>query len=100
MVASSALISGATRGLLNAMDSDSLCTYCYRSKGPFTAEHVLPEALGGKLEPVNPFKLSTVCLRCNGAAGRHIDGPFCRSWLMMHDRTRVERMSTTGAAPL
>ncbi|MDB4968530.1 MAG: hypothetical protein JWN44_4219, partial [Myxococcales bacterium] len=63
------------------MDADDLCTYCYRDTRPFTEEHVLPDSLGGNIEPTNPFKLLTVCESCNGTAGRHIDGPFARSWL-------------------
>ncbi len=64
-----------------------LCPYCGREK-PDTdrsQEHVIPRALGGAIMPQNPFSL-LVCRRCNSACGRHVDGPFIRSWLTQLDR--------------
>jgi len=63
------------------------CPYCGYDKPAeaFTDEHVIPQALGGALEPVNPFILR-VCGDCNAACGRWIDGPFVRSWLVHNAR--------------
>lgn len=68
------------------------CHYCGKTKpdGELTKEHVLPRALGGNVEPANPFALD-VCRRCNTACGRHVDGPFIRSWLMQMDRAANAR---------
>jgi hypothetical protein len=60
-----------------------LCPYCGEEKegSSFTDEHVLPRALGGALEPTNPFKLR-ICRRCNEICGRYMDAPVVRSWLL------------------
>jgi len=52
-----------------------------------TDEHVLPRTIGGNLHPYNPFLLKNVCRSCNSAAGRHIDGPFIRSWFIQNQRS-------------
>lgn len=49
-----------------------------------TAEHVIPDAIGGNIQPVNPFVLNNVCRECNSASGRHIDSPFIHS-RFIHD---------------
>src|SRR5215831_8911581 len=71
---------------------DRLCPYCARMKSQeqFTDEHVVPAALGGNITPKNPFKLRT-CRRCNTACGRHVDGPFIRSWTTSNDRAAHAR---------
>lgn len=63
------------------------CHYCGQNRPDeqLTKEHVLPKALGGNVEPKNPFALD-VCRRCNIACGRHVDGPFIRSWRTQMDR--------------
>lgn len=63
------------------------CHYCGKARPDedLTKEHVLPQALGGNVTPTNPFTLD-VCRRCNSACGRHVDGPYIRSWLTQMDR--------------
>jgi hypothetical protein len=64
-----------------------ICPYCGQDKedGEMTDEHVLPDALGGNLEPTNPFKIR-VCERCNRVCGKYVDGPFIRSWFIHNAR--------------
>lgn len=68
------------------------CPYCGRDRPDeeLTKEHVLPKALGGNLEPTNPFALD-VCIACNIVCGRHVDAPFSRSWLVQMDRAANAR---------
>ncbi|MBK7583802.1 MAG: HNH endonuclease [Myxococcales bacterium] len=62
------------------------CPYCgYDKPDEFTDEHVVPRALGGGVQPTNPFILR-ICEPCNSACGRWIDGPFVRSWLIHNAR--------------
>ncbi len=53
-----------------------------------TDEHVLPKKIGGNVRPNNPFLLKNVCMQCNTASGRHIDGPFIRSWFIRNLRSQ------------
>jgi hypothetical protein len=64
------------------------CAYCGKERPDeeATREHVVPQAIGGGLEPVNPFVLNNVCTRCNRTAGHYIDGAFLRSWLFQNHR--------------
>lgn len=62
------------------------CVYCNRDSEVFTAEHVIPQSVGGNLEPTNPFKLREVCPHCNSCCGRYVDGPFIRSRLTQQGR--------------
>jgi hypothetical protein len=59
------------------------CTYCDREVPDDQAsdEHVIPKGLAS-IEPTNPFILRTVCKRCNGKCGRHVDAPFLKSWMV------------------
>jgi hypothetical protein len=43
-------------------------------------EHIIPEAMGGTL------KTDRVCRGCNEQAGKAIDAPFMRDWLIAMDR--------------
>lgn len=43
-------------------------------------EHIIPEAMGGTL------KTNRVCAACNQRAGKGIDAPFMRDWLIAIDR--------------
>lgn len=65
------------------------CPYCGYDKNDdkFTDEHVIPQALGGNVQPTNPFLLR-VCSPCNSACGRWIDAPFIRSWLIYNWRAQ------------
>lgn len=67
-----------------------ICAYCDREKPEteMTDEHVLPRKIGGNVHPTNPFLLRNVCKTCNTAAGRHIDGPFIRSWFIQNHRAK------------
>ena len=68
------------------------CPYCGedRARSDFTKEHVLPQALGGNLQPSNPFSISA-CGRCNSTCGRYVDGRFIRSWLIHNWRAESHR---------
>ena len=46
----------------------------------FSDEHVIPQAIGGNIEPINPFNLTEICQRCNRLCGLFVDGSFVRSW--------------------
>jgi hypothetical protein len=69
------------------------CAYCGKEKPEteMTNEHVLPRKIGGNLYPMNPFLLRNVCRTCNTAAGRHIDGPFIKSWFIHNHRAKSAR---------
>jgi hypothetical protein len=58
------------------------CWYCgaesLRAGDP--PEHIIPEAMGGTL------KTDRVCRGCNERAGKAIDAPFMRDWLIAMDR--------------
>jgi hypothetical protein len=83
--------------------TEATCPYCGEAKpaGDFTQEHVLPRALGGNLQPQNPFAIS-VCRRCNSSCGRWVDGPFVRSWHIYNWRAESQRRSydAKGILPL
>lgn len=77
------------------------CLYCDQAVEKFTREHVLPQALGGNLREVNPFVVNNVCQRCNTTAGKYIDGPFIRSWLIHNYRaTRTLEYVDLSAKPI
>ncbi|TGM04716.1 HNH endonuclease [Leptospira yasudae] len=59
-----------------------ICLYCGKEKddSEFSAEHAIPQKVGGNIKPVNPFLIRNVCRRCNSISGLFIDGPFIRSW--------------------
>lgn len=67
------------------------CPYCGRAiaTDQVTDEHVIPRALGGGLTPTNPFKVPA-CKRCNSAAGRWVDGPFIKSFLIHNARALAQ----------
>ena len=68
----------------------SSCVYCGYEKHEeeFSQEHVIPRAIGGNLNPVNPFALNTVCKRCNSLSGSFIDGQYIRSWFTQNDKNK------------
>lgn len=80
-----------------------LCVYCGREVSAGTREHVLPSALGGNIEPVNPF-IIRVCDRCNNYCGTFVDGPFIKDWFTRADRAAIGRkfidLSRSPALPL
>jgi hypothetical protein len=63
-----------------------ICVYCNQESDESTEEHVVPKAIGGNIEPTNPFKLKDVCPRCNRLRGLFVDGPFIRSGLTQQGR--------------
>ncbi|WP_437597727.1 HNH endonuclease [Sorangium sp. So ce590] len=73
-------------------DLDVICPYCGYDKdcALFTDEHVLPRALGGNVQPTNPFRCR-VCKDCNSACGRWIDGRFAKSWPIHNWKTDAAR---------
>ncbi len=78
------------------------CAYCGKRHEDPTDEHVVPQGLGGAVTPTNPFLLRTVCGRCNSAAGRHIDGPFIRSWFMTNSGfiTKFRYLDPSSGLPI
>lgn len=58
------------------------CWYCAEAtlRVDDPPEHIIPESMGGRLTT------DRVCRDCNGRAGREIDGPFMRDWLVAMDR--------------
>ncbi len=82
------------------------CPYCGKEKADSekSDEHVLPKAIGGNLEPRNPFKLYDVCQRCNTLAGAYVDGSFIRSWFIQNARalnaSRYIDLSANPVLPL
>ena len=58
------------------------CWYCGLEKLRVgdPPEHIIPDAMGGTL------KTDRVCRDCNHRAGREIDAPFMRDWLIATDR--------------
>lgn len=64
------------------------CIYCGKNKKieQFSDEHVIPKAIGGNLEPTNPFIIDEVCNRCNNISGIFIDEPFIKSWFTQNNR--------------
>lgn len=64
------------------------CIYCNIEKEDteFSKEHVLPKAIGGVIEPQNPFITNLVCKSCNNTAGLFIDAPFIKSWIINNYR--------------
>jgi hypothetical protein len=65
-----------------------ICIYCNKEKqdSDFSQEHVLPRALGGAIQPINPFSTTLVCARCNTISGFFIDAPFAKSWFINNYR--------------
>jgi HNH endonuclease len=59
------------------MDSPDRCIYCLRPDGPFTKEHVIPEAFG-KFGSATMVLNNAVCHRCNQDFGRDLDMVLAR----------------------
>lgn len=69
-----------------------VCPYCGEPRDPAEEdrEHVLPETLGGNLEPYNPLTLPAgVHSRCNQTLGDHVDSPFLRQPPIAMARSRA-----------
>jgi hypothetical protein len=80
------------------------CVYCGKEKNEkFTKEHFLPQALGGNVEPINPFLLP-VCQRCNSICGTYVDRPFVHSFFTQMEHAIAGRayvdLSKKPALPL
>lgn len=82
------------------------CIYCNKEKDEkeFSQEHVLPKAIGGVLQPVNPFSTNLVCARCNSISGFFIDAPFSKSWFINNYRAsnaaKLTKITPTTILPL
>src|SRR4051812_6599767 len=76
-----------------------ICPYCGRDKplDEMTIEHVLPRALGGNVEPSNPFQCKA-CKTCNNDCGQWIDGRFVRSWVIHNWRAESSRRAYDPSA--
>ena len=68
----------------------SHCLYCNREKDEIelSDEHVIPQAIGGALQPTNPFKTRSVCRRCNNLCGLYVDTAFIKSWFTQASRAQ------------
>lgn len=76
------------------------CIYCGKNK-PATqksGEHILPQSMGGNLQPTNPLKTDRVCITCNSNSGVFIDGEFTRSWFFQNARASNARDYTDISA--
>lgn len=89
----------AAEDRLRSAQGQKFCPYCGYDKdeSKFTDEHVIPQALGGNVQPTNPFLLK-VCGECNSACGRWIDAPFIRSWLIYNARAGSSTIYYDAAA--
>ena len=82
------------------------CIYCNKEKqdSEFSQEHIFPRALGGAIQPTNPFSTDLVCARCNTISGFFIDAPFVKSWFINNYRAdnakKYIRLSPTTILPL
>lgn len=61
-----------------------LCIACGKPKSKFSQEHLVPEAMGGKLCS-DLFKTRRVCRDCNSTLGLFVDRPFLKNWFVMND---------------
>jgi HNH endonuclease len=80
-----------------------ICVYCNRDKPveEFSDEHVLPQKIGGNLQPTNPFIIRNVCRRCNSISGLYIDGEFIRSWFTQNNRATFHlKYADIGKRPI
>lgn len=58
---------------------NGICIICRKNKKKFTAEHVIPAAIGGTLE------IFSVCQECNSNLGKKFDEPFLRTpWVGLY----------------
>lgn len=55
----------------------------------FSLEHIIPEALGGKILNNELFRTRKVCRRCNNIAGLFIDAPFLKNFFTENDKARA-----------
>ncbi len=82
-----------------------ICPYCNsdQPEDRFNWEHVVPQAIGGGLQPTNRFKLR-ICADCNARCGREIDGPFIKCWQTQKNKSvtaaRCLERSPTAFLPL
>ena len=84
-----AWIGGPPLALGHAMNGQLLCVYCgreYPESSFKVPEHVIPQAIGGAVQPTNPFELRQVCSKCNHKCGQYVDGRFIHSWLTQNQR--------------
>nr|WP_256935034.1 HNH endonuclease [Bacillus thuringiensis] len=67
-----------------------LCAYCgnLKEESELTKEHVIPQNIGGNLNPTNPFALKNVCKRCNNTCGTYVDGPFIKNWFTHNEKAK------------
>lgn len=65
------------------------CIYCGKDKpeAEFSQEHILPRAIGGNIEPINPLSIDNVCERCNNLSGLFVDAPFIKNWFINNYRS-------------
>jgi hypothetical protein len=61
-----------------------ICIACGEPKPTFSQEHLVPEAMGGKLCS-DMFKTRRVCRGCNSTLGLFVDRPFLKNWFVMND---------------
>jgi len=82
------------------------CLYCCqeKDKSEFSEEHIIPQAIGGNLSPLNPFKTTDVCNRCNNLCGLFIDSAFIKNWITqagrLQDAMRYIKFTKDAIFPL
>lgn len=82
------------------------CLYCKQKKNDseFSKEHIIPRAVGGAVNPLNPFTINDVCKRCNNLCGLFIDAPFIKSWFINNQRAsnakKFVRLTNSTVLPL
>ncbi|WIG98355.1 HNH endonuclease [Myxococcus sp. SDU36] len=67
------------------MNDDFCCFYCGRvlPKSECSSEHIIPACLGATLDKTGT---RLVCKDCNTKAGKDVDLPFCRDWIIESKR--------------
>ena len=63
------------------MSEEFCCFYCgkMRSSSESSSEHIMPACLGATLDKTGT---RLVCGNCNTRAGKEVDLPFCRDWII------------------
>ncbi|RUO93094.1 HNH endonuclease [Corallococcus sp. AB018] len=67
------------------MSGDFCCFYCGRflPRAECSSEHIIPACLGATLDKTGT---KLVCKSCNTRAGKDVDQPFCRDWIIESKR--------------
>ena len=75
------------------MSNSNICIICGQPIEEESIEHVIPEALGGKI------KIDTVCNKCNSQLGDKVDGKLTNSMLFEWIRHELKIKNRDGKVP-